>query len=83
MMNLQELINEVKTQIDAAVAYEGNRVEFEGEIWYELAIWDDGKLSFAWYADLEGEAVYYDQSHIPSEDRIPEIDRVIASRVEG
>lgn len=81
MMNLQELINAIKVDREmAAVAYEGSKVEFDGEVWYELAIWEDGKLSFEWYADLDGEAVYYDQSHIGYEDRIPAIDEAIAKR---
>ncbi|UYL85353.1 hypothetical protein SEA_HAGER_60 [Microbacterium phage Hager] len=83
MMNLQELINSVQAlSTGSAVAYEGNKVEYEGEVWYELAIWDNGKLSFGWYADLEGDAVYYDQSHIGNEDRIPAIDEAIAKRSE-
>jgi len=81
MMNLQDLIDMVKAERTVtAVAYEGNSVEFEGETWYELAVWEGDKLSHEWYADLEGDAVYYDQSHIPSEDRIPEIDKAIAAR---
>ncbi|UDG78678.1 hypothetical protein SEA_NEPTUNE_59 [Microbacterium phage Neptune] len=82
MMNLQELINAAKGDREAAIAYEGNRVEFENEVWYEMAIWEDGKLSFEWWAELEGDAVYYDQSHIPAEDRIAEIDEAIAKRSE-
>lgn len=81
MMTLQELINKIKEdRTIAAVAYEGNTVRYEDEVWYELAIWEDGKLTFEWYADLEGEAVFYDQSHIGHEDRIPEIDEAIAKR---
>ena len=81
MMNLQQIIDTVRAERNVtAVAYEGNEVEYEGEHWYELAVWEGEKLSYEWYAELEGDAVYYDQAHLSAEDRISEIDEAIAKR---
>lgn len=76
-MNLQELIAKIVADAKGEVvgiAYEGNKVEYDGEVWYQLLIADHGGYFTAWYAAIDGEAVYYDRDRIDPEDRIPEID---------
>lgn len=79
-MNLQELIAKIVADAKGemvAVAYEGVKVEHDGEVWYQLLIADHGGYYTVWYADIDGEAVYYDRDRIAPEDRIAEIDATI------
>lgn len=70
---IEKIVSDAKGEI-VAVAYEGNKVEYQGETWYELIIRDHGGVYASWYMEQDGEAVYYDRDRLDNEDRIPEID---------
>lgn len=81
-MDIQEITKQIVREAKGdvvAVAYEGKKVVFEGETWYELII-QDGSIFAAWYALIDGDAIFYDRDKLAMEDRIPEIDEAIARR---
>lgn len=84
--SLEEVIAAMKAECytpeDAAklsVVYEGNKVEFEGEIWYEITTADGSGSYTAWCTILDGFTMY-DGDKIDQSDRISEIDDLIAAR---
>jgi hypothetical protein len=82
-MELQEIIKQIVRETsgymeDVAVAYEGAKVEHDGETWYELTVRHHDGYFKGWYALFDGEICYYDQDQIAHEDRIPAIDEAIA-----
>ncbi len=62
-----------------SVAYSGSKVEYEGEVWYELTVVDGSSQSTAWYAILDDAGVtVYEPDRLDPSDRIPEIDAKLA-----
>lgn len=84
----QEVIEALKVQLyspeDAAnlsISEEGRKVEFEGEIWYEMTVADSTSYT-SWGTILDGEFTNYDGHMLSPEDRIPELDALIAEDFE-
>lgn len=83
--NLQDVIEAIKVQIyepkdraNLVFTYEGRKVEFEDEIWYEITGFD-GASHTGWWTILDGNVVMYDGDRIALEDRVPEIDAFISA----
>ncbi|QLF84541.1 hypothetical protein SEA_RIE18_59 [Microbacterium phage Rie18] len=79
-MDIQEITKQIVREARGevvAVAYEGKKVEFQDETWYQLIISDHGGVYPAWYALIDGDAVLYERDKIAIEDRIDEIDEAI------
>lgn len=61
------------------IAYSGSKVEYEGEIWYEITVADGTFQATDWYAILDNEGVaLYEPDRLDPSDRIPEIDAKLA-----
>lgn len=62
-----------------SVAYSGSKVEYEGEVWYEITVSDGTFQDTDWYAILDNEGVaLYEPDRLDPSDRIPEIDAKLA-----
>ena len=58
-----------------SIAYSGSKVEYEGEVWYEITVADGSWQETNWYAILDNDGVaMYEPERLASDDRIPEID---------
>lgn len=58
-----------------SIAYSGSKVEYEGEIWYEITVADGTFQDTNWYAILDDAGVtMYEPERLAADDRIPEID---------
>jgi len=86
---LLEVIEAIKTECytpydaeNLTISYEGNKVEFEGEIWYEITVADGTGSYTAWNSILDGGYAVYDGDRIDPADRIPAIDAILAKREE-
>ncbi|WZB38526.1 hypothetical protein SEA_MORTYSMITH_57 [Microbacterium phage MortySmith] len=63
-----------------SISYSGTKVEYEGEIWYEITTADGSGSYTAFCSILDSEFVNYDGDHLDGDDRIPEIEEIIAKR---
>ncbi len=65
-----------------SIAYSGSKVEYEGEVWYEITVADGTFQDTNWYALLPGnapdEVAMYEPERLDPSDRIPEIDAKLA-----
>lgn len=58
-----------------SIAYSGSKVEYEGEVWYEITVADGSSQDTNWYAILDDAGVaMYEPERLAADDRIPEID---------
>lgn len=65
-----------------SIAYAGIKVEFEGEVWYEITTADSMSYT-AFTTILEGELVTYDGDRISLDAQIPEIEAIYKAREEA
>lgn len=62
------------------ISYQGVKVEYEGEVWYQISTADSSGWYTAFGSILDGEYVNYDGDHLDFNDKIPEIEAILAKR---